>query len=91
MRPRLKTLNRPANKPSGTMDPGDMKVAVGRPAGTAPNDNAGRADQDPLKKKKRPQFTQKYYRKEIPHPDYTFGDPFGLKTRQEDTDALNPI
>lgn len=54
-------------------------MAGGGPT-TAPNENSGRPDPE-LGKKRRNQFSQRYYQKSNPHPDYAFGN----------TDSRRPI
>jgi HNH endonuclease len=48
-------------------------TSVGGPS-VAPNENAGRSDPG-FAKKKRPLFTQKYYRPSTQHPDNLQGNP----------------
>lgn len=66
-----------------SQSPDDMRVPdkvayradpMGGGPTVAPNDNAGRLD-DAFKKRKRPLFTQSYWRQSQPHPDYLQGNP----------------
>jgi hypothetical protein len=73
--PRLNSFD---PKQNDSLSPGDMKVkmnpSVGGP-GVAPNENHGRPDPGFGPKKRRPLFSQKYWRASTPHPDYLQGNP----------------
>lgn len=94
--PRLSSFGKNTNK-TESQSPDDMKVpdrmlykmVGGRPAtvvpgggpSVAPNENAGRPD--PGLRKKRNQFTQRYYQPSTKHPDYLHGSPDGRRMGDE--------
>lgn len=77
----MKVPDRLAYKLVGPNDPYNAGMAkrtdvmTGGGPTTAPNDNAGRPDPEVGKKKRGGLFSQRYYRKSTPHPDYEFGNP----------------
>jgi hypothetical protein len=96
--PRLSSFGKKTNN-GDSMSPGDYKVAdrmtykwtglrsrddymTGGGPSVAPNENAGRPDPQ-VGKKKRPVFTQRYYKGSTPHPDYLHGSPDGRRYGDE--------
>ena len=86
--PFLKTLNRKAT----SLSPDDLKVPVrdkqwvaekGLNALTKSMQGTGQRAVMPVAR--RPLFTQLYYKRNLSHPDYLQGDPFGTQTRREET------
>jgi hypothetical protein len=71
--PRLNSFGKQTARPD-SMSPGDMKVPI-LPAPRATNRGTMEEARAQMPRPKRPQFTQRYWKASIAHPDSLHGNP----------------